>query len=299
MQKIYNFSIVSSFLGLWVATLFSENVESALGFILIFSFGIMHGSNDILLIDKLSEQTNKRSLAKVLGSYILILVFAFIAFYFVPMVTLILFILFSGYHFGEQHWEQKLKTHSKILNSLFYLCYGLVILFFLLVMNADQVIEVIKIITNITTSSLLFQNGLITVAILFIVTAGLIAGKDPLFIKNISKELFYLLIFGIVFKMSSLIWGFTIYFILWHSIPSLFDQVHFIYGQFGKNELWSYFKKAFPYWLISIIGVLITYGILKDSVLFYAVFFSFIAAVTFPHSLIISRMFKSKKNATK
>ena len=53
MKKIYRFSIVFSFLGLWITTLFPEDFELFLGFFLIFTFGMIHGSNDILIVNKL------------------------------------------------------------------------------------------------------------------------------------------------------------------------------------------------------------------------------------------------------
>jgi hypothetical protein len=54
-------------------------------------------------------------------------------------------------------------------------------------------------------------------------------------------------------------------------------------------------KTAFPYWLASIIGITIVFFIFKDDTIFNAIFFSFIAAVTFPHALVINKMFDNKK----
>ena len=53
MNNIFNFSIVSSFLGLWISTHVPESFELILGFILIFTFGMIHGSNDLLIVKKL------------------------------------------------------------------------------------------------------------------------------------------------------------------------------------------------------------------------------------------------------
>ena len=111
----------------------------------------------------------------------------------------------------------------------------------------------------------------------------------------IIKELFLLLIFTIIFKVSTLIWGFTIYFIFWHSIPSLLEQVTFIYGTFTMKNIKRYCLKAIPYWFLSLMGISIVYFIFKEEKIFYAIFFSFIAAVTFPHTLVINKMFVNKK----
>jgi Brp/Blh family beta-carotene 15,15'-monooxygenase len=95
--------------------------------------------------------------------------------------------------------------------------------------------------------------------------------------------------------VSTLIWGFTIYFIFWHSIPSLYEQITYIYKDFNNVNIFSYLKKAFPYWIISLIGIAIVYYIFKEEKLFYAIFFSFLAAITFPHALVMNKMFTNKK----
>ena len=58
MNNIFKFSIVTSFLGLWITTHVPENFELVLGFILIFTFGMIHGSNDLLIIKKYSTKNN-------------------------------------------------------------------------------------------------------------------------------------------------------------------------------------------------------------------------------------------------
>ena len=59
MNNIFNFSIVSSFLGLWISTHVPESFELILGFTLIFTFGMIHGSNDLLIINKLLKNMRK------------------------------------------------------------------------------------------------------------------------------------------------------------------------------------------------------------------------------------------------
>jgi beta-carotene 15,15'-dioxygenase len=85
------------------------------------------------------------------------------------------------------------------------------------------------------------------------------------------------LVFAVIFKVGSLIWGFALYFIFWHSIPSLNDQIRFIYGNYSFNNFKLYLKSALAYWLISLLGIVIV---------------SFLAAITFPHAYVILKMFK-------
>lgn len=295
MSKIYNLSIVLSFVGLWITSIFSDQVEIILGFILIFSFGILHGSNDMLLINSITNSKLKYPFFRVLGTYLVTVALAVVLFYFFPMVALILFIGFSAFHFGEQHWSYREFQMSKSIQNGFYFVYGLFILQILFRLNIDEVIEVVLSITGYTISERVIINS-------FLANVVLVIGFKIYFLINLKVfksvvvlELFYLLVFSIIFSASSLIWGFTIYFILWHSIPSLFEQVTFIYRDFNKKNVINYIKKALPYWLISLIGITVVYFIFKEEKMFYAIFFSFIAAVTFPHALIINTMFKNKK----
>ena len=104
------------------------------------------------------------------------------------------------------------------------------------------------------------------------------------------KELFYLLLLFLVFKTSSLILGFAIYFILWHSIPSIIHQIEFISEDLNKKSVWLYVKKAMIYWIISIVGLLILYKIVPEIDLFATLVFVILFAVTAPHTWVMHKM---------
>lgn len=288
-----------SFLGLWITSIVPEGFEVFLGFMLIFSFGILHGSNDILLIESISKKKTTYPFFRVLFTYLLTISAVIILFYFFPTIALLLFILFSAYHFGEQHWEFKNLINQDSQKKFFYIIYGLFILFLLFILNKTEVIEIIKSITHYTMNEHWIDYSLIVITTGLIIFKILFSVKFENFRSNVFKEIFFLVIFTVVFKVATLIWGFAIYFILWHSIPSLFEQVIFIYGDFKRRSIINYTLKALPYWLISIIGIVIVYFIFKEDQIFYAIFFSFIAAVTFPHSIVMNKMFSNKKSVTK
>lgn len=295
MPRIYNISILMSFFGLWVTSAIPSEFEILFGMILILTFGILHGSNDILLIETISNKKSKNPLLRVLMIYLIIVLSAVIIFYFVPIVGLILFIIFSAFHFGEQHWENKALPLNKILRQIFYLSYGWLILMLLFVFNIEDVKDVVESITKYNISEDFIKYNFLFSASIFFILFTYITYRSRILKSKIIIEIFFLGIFAILFKVSTLIWGFTIYFIFWHSIPSLFEQVNFIYGNFNKKSLFQYSKNAFPYWLISLIGMGIMYFIFKDEQLLYAILFSFIAAITFPHSLVMNKMFENKK----
>jgi len=294
MKIIYSFSIVSSFMGLWITSLLPETFELFLGFILIFTFGMVHGSNDIMIVDKLSKKTNSTFFI-ILSTYLMVVTAAILIFYFIPVLALILFILFSAYHFGEQHWEEVLSNLSLPLQKFFFFCYGLLILFLVFLFNVEAVIKIIYEITSLELNDIYASEVTRTLfVILFLIIVHAVY-KKQIAVKSVLKELFSLVVFTIIFNSSSLIWGFTIYFIFWHSIPSLLDQITFIYGDLKKKSVLKYVKAAFPYWLVSLLGIVVLFLFFKEEKHFHSLFFAFIAAVTFPHAIVMLTMFSKKR----
>ena len=296
MNNIFKFSIVTSFLGLWIATHIPEKFELILGFILIFSFGMIHGSNDLLIINKILEKSKYYSKFNILVAYLMIVSLAILIFYMAPILALSMFVIFSAYHFGEQHWEKSFIKSNNSLKSVFYFCYGMLILQLLFTFNDIGVKFIVKEITGYQIANLnSFPIIIILGSLVLIMTA------IELHFKRISSEialteLFSLLILTIIFNSSSLIWGFTIYFILWHSVPSLAEQIKFVYGEFKLKTTLKYCKSAAPYWIVSLIGMVILYFMFNNEKHFYSLFFAFIEAVTFPHAFVMVKMFSKKKH---
>lgn len=299
MTKYSNISIVVSFFCLWLDSFFSTQIQIILGFSLIFSFGILHGANDLLLISKINTEKPANSKLKILAYYVIVVLTGLLLFYTIPQLALLLFILVSAYHFGEQQW-QKLEFHfPKWLVILFQIFYGSVILFLLFIFHTNEVQGIIFSIANISIPIPYFLLLLKVSGTIFIGLSAYFYWKLKKTRNKILLEFFYLLVFTIIFKSSSLIWGFAIYFVLWHSIPSIIDQVKFLNRSFSMTYFIAYCRSAGIYWVVSIIGITLIYFTLKEEKLFNALFFSFLAAITFPHTVVITRMFRGKKRQIK
>ena len=120
MSKTNKFAIIVSFFALWINVTFSPNYQQVIGFVVIFLFGILHGANDLALFQKISATKKSISLQKLTLYYIGIVIFGALLFYSIPIVALLLFIFFSSYHFGEQHWntiETKEKNSYYIISN--------------------------------------------------------------------------------------------------------------------------------------------------------------------------------------
>lgn len=293
MSNTLKLSVITSFAGLWLTSYLSNKYQIILGFFLILSFGVLHGANDLVLIDQL-KSNKKLDFIKIIGIYVSIVGISVLLFTNIPIVALLLFILVSSYHFGEQHWNEIIKTNKSFITPIFQFNYGLLILVILFYFNSKEVIEIIFEITKYTLSTEFIETALLITLSLFVVLSIRLYQISTEFKNNLIEQLFYLVVLAIVFKASSLIWGFTIYFIFWHSIPSLNDQLIFLYGSSTWADFKKYFKTAFIYWFISLVGVFGLYYIAKDMVVFDALFFAFLASITFPHFIVILNMYQKK-----
>jgi Brp/Blh family beta-carotene 15,15'-monooxygenase len=235
-------------------------------------------------------QKRDYSFIQILIFYIAIICFCSFLFYLIPAIILFLFILVSGYHFGEQQLRFLDKKKNKIIIEVVQLLHGLIILFFLFEFHSKQVRDIIFDITSVEISSNYIKYCLYGVLTLFSIGFIYLYLNYKNLIKTLFKELFFLLVFVIIFKVSSLIWGFTIYFILWHSLPSIIDQITFLFGDYSKVNFIKYIKAAALYWIVSLIGLGAFYFFLNEIKHFNALFFVFLAAITFPHVLVIILM---------
>jgi Brp/Blh family beta-carotene 15,15'-monooxygenase len=288
--KLESIILVCTFFSLWLTVVFEDTIEHVLAFMFILSFGILHGANDLTLIQRRNKsKVSSRNYLKVLIYYVLFVLGSILLFYVLPSLALVVFILFSSYHFGEQHLVAKIKAASPMASFL-YFAYGNFILFLLFLTNEVMTTEIINSITGHTVPLIVYEVGLMSSGVGLVGLSGWLFFKKRLKMNPV-KEVFFLGVFFVVFKTASLLWGFAIYFILWHSIPSLVDQIFYLHGQINRGSFKTFVKNSLPYWLISVVGILFLLFMFRDNLeTSLAFFFSFLAAITFPHVLVIKRL---------
>lgn len=290
-NNLRSFTLIATFFSLWFAVYFQDNVEDFFAYFLILSLGILHGANDIKLIEKTSKTVQKKRFYKILILYLLIISISIILFYFLPTIALFLFVIFSAYHFGEQHLNSKI-TQQTFISKMMFLVYGIVILSVLFYNNSFEVSRIIENITGIYFKKDFYLYSL-SISSLSLIVLGFKIYFDGQLKAKIVEEIFYILVFFIVFYTASLLWAFAIYFIFWHSIPSLADQVYYLYGNNKKENFIKYLKSSFIYWFISIVGLSLLYWLFHaQDRLFLSIFFTLIASITFPHVWVMSKFNK-------
>ena len=110
--KYYQFTILLTMLLIVVGLLLNKVVADTFGLFLIFSAGLIHGANDIRLLQKKYKNTRFRFFLLLILVYISVVFLGAILFFYLPNFGLFFFVLFSGFHFGQQHWDSFLKQKA-------------------------------------------------------------------------------------------------------------------------------------------------------------------------------------------
>ena len=258
--------------------------QAIIAFFMIFTLGIIHGANDLQLIQNKTQKKTQLFFLTTLLIYIGVVLAGIALFYLLPSFGLLFFVGFSAFHFGEQHLESKLEVESpSFIKALIYICYGVAVFGLLFTLQWGEVHQVIYLISG------QFISKQFTEAFFFIGLGLFLA--SGLFSSNLRGWLFFeivLLVFlGFLFSRVSLVLGFGLYFVVWHSIPSMQDQLAFLYPTTPKRA-WKYLKSSAPYWILSLVGLAGVYFFFDvQSVAFLPLFFSFLAAITFPHTVVM------------
>ena len=286
-RNYQSFMIFFTFFLLWFSIQFGKFVEDSVALILILSLGVLHGANDLLILSK--GKRNKYTYIKHLTIYLLIILFCVLIYFYSSFLAISSFILLSSYHFGEEHLAEKIAV-NKIFNLFFYMSYGVFLFSMLFYESMADVDEIMRELTNTSFTRLQIEFSLLLSLSIFLIMSSYLIYKKLLPLNMLLKEMFYLALFFLLFKTSSLILSFAIYFILWHSIPSIINQVEFVYGNLTKESVVSYVKKAMIYWIISIIGMLVIYQLIPQISMFSTLIFVVLFAVTAPHTWVMYRM---------
>ena len=282
-----NFMLFITFFLFWISIQFGEVVEDFLAYILVISLGILHGANDLLILS-IKEKTDK-TFIKNLFIYIGLIILCLVIYIFSSFTAILFFVLLSSYHFGEEHLSKKINVNG-LFNSFYFLAYGVFIFSLIFYQSAADVDAIMTELTGLTFTEFQIKMALLISGIFLCIGSMYLVLTKKIKVQLFIKEIFYLLLLYLVFQNSSLVLGFAIYFIFWHSIPSIIHQVVFISGNLNEKTIFYYVKKALIYWVISVVGLFVLYQLVRQTELFATVVFAILFAVTAPHTWVMHKM---------
>lgn len=291
MSKNQHYKIFISIFFLWLFMFIPNQTVIIISYFSVMTLGIYHGSNDIQLIKKLNKNNNSNLL--LASAYIVILLLSIILFIFSKTITFLIFITLSSYHFGEQHLHKK-KIGRKQIEVFIYLLHGLFIFSLLFINKYEEVISISSELFRLNLHPNIFKTFTIISGCFYFTTLFVNYYKSGDY-STIFEEIIYSVFFFIFFKASSLIVGFSLYFIIWHSIPSIYDQILFLHKKISKSTLKLYLKKSFALWLLSLLSVYLIYYFFGNSYLFESIIFGVLFAISTPHIFVMLFMNLIKK----
>ncbi len=262
------------------------DIKNVIAILMILTIGVLHGACDITLINKKTNNISNSKKIIFIIFYLFIAFFAFLFVYNLPVIGFIGFLLISSYHFGEQHLHETVSDSK--FRFLHFLTYGLLIFMLMIYNNKSFVVNVLNEILEININNLPFDIFLFSS---FFLTFLLWSIDYKKLKSSIIKEILYLLLLFLLFYTSNLIVSFAVYFVLWHSIPSILDQIDFLYNEISTKSILLYLKNSGSYWIVSILGLLFLFyyqNLMGEN--FYKIIYSFSAAVTIPHIFLINNI---------
>jgi len=282
------------FIALFVFVVYSIsfyiNSENAayLSYLMLFVglmwIGIPHGALDHLL-----SKNNSTPLPIFITKYLLIMVVYLTVWLFAPSLALLIFIVYSAFHFGESELVQNEKNVTSMFSYLRALLLGMSILTFITTNHFEESLLVIETLINIQWSTLDYENLNTWAKWLSILSFAYILMESMLNKMKAYTGLLYLLFLGVLVPLP-LAFGF--YFVLQHSHNAWH---HLQKGlQISGKEL---YKKALFFTIgAMLVFVVIAFMIrgseeLQDLLIN---FFIFIACISLPHFVLMHLFYKSK-----
>ncbi len=294
---------VGVLLVLWQSCLGTIPFDIQLIFTLTFVFltGIPHGALDHLVEAETAARTQHQyNLIRFLLKYLLVIGIYAMIWHFFPICGLLLFLIFSAWHFGETDLEKlPLKVHLWTLNRFLH---GAFVLSWLLLGHAAETTPVLERITRQTTEEMwvwrffvahrwqLLLNGWVLISVLVWVAQR----WSP--VSFDVTRMFRLFIVLLLCQALPLLLAFTLYFAGWHSISAF--QTIWTYlnpdpARSRRYSWWQFWLSAMPFTLLAMASIVVlTWGWQRyaKEVDPLPLLFIFLSLVTLPHLQVMHRM---------
>ena len=286
-SKTLLITLICTILGVFVP----KAILNVIAVLNVLTVGIIHGANDLYLVTKSIKTSKKITFNLIFFIYVAFILFMVFALYHNPIIALMFFVLISSFHFGEQQWYNKSMISSNS-DNIFYFFYGVLLFSILFISNFNETQSIINEISSVIIAKELLYYVLIisSIVLIFLIFRKINSYKNQLLFQTLS-----LILISLLFVTNDLFWSFSVYFVLWHSLPSLNEQSHELFPK-EKNKTYKYLKFALPYWLLAIFGLVVSYFYIeKTGLSIISTFFAFLASITIPHVFVIFLM-HNKKN---
>ena len=256
----------------------------------ILSFGIPHGAIDHVLFFKKRSMTKLKFYILYIG---LIVLFVLLWWKF-PLISFLFFLILSAFHFGESQFvDAKFKLRN--FNPLLFLFWGLALLATLMYYNINELASITAYFQDTKDFAVVYKKDLFFYffAITNITTLTLILYffiKNQMSKRRLSSELFLIALIHLTFFLFPFIIGFTLYFVVLHSIRVMNQEYLFFKSEDANFSMIDFLKLLLPYSMLSIFftSILLAlshWGFLKISIPYLSIII--ISVITLPHAIVM------------
>jgi len=263
----------------------------------VFIIGIPHGAIDHIMATELYGLKNSlKDHLLFYTSYLFIMLIIAVLWIYAPVAGMILFLLISIYHFGQADMEDFLNSSAP--NYLWYILRGVLIIGLIVFSDPSTTYPIISEamrIDPIAFEEFMPDASLSVLILLTLYSAFVLWGiLQSHFQQNLRFVADSVLLTGLIIITGPLI-GFAIYFALWHSIGHVNEMKEFFETKRKSLSFFEFCKKATPFTLVSLFGLLMLYGINQFLLLegeFITLMFILISVLTLPHLFIADKMYR-------
>ena len=265
-------------------------------FLIIF-VGIPHGALDHVLFFKKRNTSQIKFYSVYLG---LVLFFILLWIYY-PILSLSLFLIISAFHFGESQFED-IEIKKYLHSLLLYLVWGLSLLINLIFYNVNELNVLTTIFKDTESFYYLYNHKFVTYGFISFNLATIFLLFNLLYDKTINwnkllSELFLFAIIHLTFYLFPFIIGFTLYFVILHSIRVMKYEYDFFKKESNNFNLIVFLKLVTPYTLLSLFFSGLVFILSHNEIISISIpllSLIIISAITLPHAIVMHIFYHEK-----
>jgi beta-carotene 15,15'-dioxygenase len=137
---IFGLFLLLSFLGYQ----FTIAIEATIAFVLIGIVGMAHGSIDHILAVEVLKIMPKKNMSLFVLAYVALVVFYLVFWFYFPLFSFFIFLLYSAYHFGQADTEELSYNISTLAKKILALNHGLAIISLLFIANQTSLLKIVS-----------------------------------------------------------------------------------------------------------------------------------------------------------
>ena len=275
---------------------FPVSIQYGIVFILVGVVGMAHGSIDHIIAKDVLNIVPRRSTLLFVSIYLGVIALYVALWYISPLISFILFIAYSSFHFGQADTEVLAARLSKPAVVVLGTTYGLFIISAMVFFNThyttsicpDWFMQIIPKNIMITVSNYIFYISLLSLVVQLIYHG--VKGKTSWL--AMAKFIIQLSFVLVGFMVLPPLVAFSVYFGLWHALLVLKKE----YKGVRKLKIIQSFKHFIraltPFTLISLVAMLLIIYLGSKTAHFTTIIA--ISVLAFPHTILMHLLYNKK-----